>query len=223
MWRLPVRTDRCLNNSEFSATFRQKRGHYVRAFCFLKTRKVFKTFLVYKLMTILLLNASYEPLTVIPQRRAISLMLRGRVDAATDEAVALRSTHSVFEIPHVLRLRKYVNVPRRGARWTRRGVLQRDGYRCAYCGIGLGRRQRGQVIRRDDFTIDHVVPRSKGGRNTWGNTVCACTTCNNRKADKLPNEAGMKLLWEPKIPRVDYLVASGDVPEAWKIYLPMKG
>lgn len=173
-------------------------------------------------MTVLLLNASYEPLRVIPQRRAVSLMLRGRVDAATDESIALRGTHDVFEIPRVLRLRKYVNVPRRGASWSRNGVFQRDAYTCAYCGIGLGQVQRGRVVTKQTFTIDHVVPRAKGGKNTWGNTVCACATCNNRKADKLPNEAGMKLRWEPKLPRVDYLVASGDVPDAWKLFLPLK-
>ncbi len=174
-------------------------------------------------MTVLLLNASYEPLRVIPQRRAISLMLRGRVDAATEDAILLRGTSDVFEIPRVLRLRKYVNVPRRGASWSRAGVLQRDGYQCIYCGIRAGQKQRGRVLNRKDFTIDHVVPRSKGGRNTWGNTACACGPCNNRKADKLPNEAGMKLLWEPKLPRVDYLVASGNVPDAWKLFLPTKG
>ena len=170
-------------------------------------------------MTILLLNASYEPLSIIPDRRAISLMLRGRVDAASAEATALRTSHNIFEIPHVLRLRNYVNVPRRGARWSRAGVLRRDRYQCIFCGVRAGEKQRGKVITHKDFTIDHIVPRSKGGRNTWGNTACACPTCNNRKGDKMPNEVGFKLRWEPKTPRVDYLVASGNVPEAWKLYL----
>ena len=77
----------------------------------------------------------------------------------------------------------------------------------------------GQILRRQDFTIDHIVPRSKGGQNTWSNTACACPPCNQRKGDRDPHEAGMTMLWEPKMPRVDYVVASGEVPQAWKIYL----
>ena len=170
-------------------------------------------------MAVLLLNASYEPLAVIPQRRAMSLLLRGRVDAATEDAVIIRGVSASLRIPSVIRLRRYINVPRRGARWTRRGVLQRDGYQCIYCGIQPGARQRGKVLGKNNFTVDHLIPRSRGGKNTWGNTACACPFCNNRKGDRTPHEVGMALRWEPKIPRVGYLVASGDVPAAWKVYL----
>lgn len=176
-------------------------------------------------MSVLLLNASSEPLSVIPTRRALSLMMRGRVVAATDETLRLRSTSSAIDIPTVLRLRRYVNVPRRNARWSRRGVLDRDAHVCIYCGVTLGQRQRGRVVTKKDFTVDHIVPRSRGGKNTWGNTACACASCNNRKADKLPNEAGMHLRWEPKIPRVDYLIVGGEIPDTWKFYLevPSRG
>jgi 5-methylcytosine-specific restriction endonuclease McrA len=119
----------------------------------------------------------------------------------------------------VIRLRYYVNVPRRGVLWSRRRVLIRDGYRCIYCGAGVGERHRGRVLTRGDFTVEHLIPRSRGGRNTWGNTACACRWCNNRKADRTPHEAGLRLLWEPKRPRVNYLVVSGDVPAEWKTYL----
>lgn len=169
--------------------------------------------------TVLLLNASYEPLSVIPYRRALSLMLRGRVDAATEANRAISTASSTMQIPTVLRLRRYVNVPRRGARWSRRGVLQRDGYRCVYCGIRAGEKQRGNLLAKQDFTIDHLIPRSRGGRNTWGNTACACPGCNHRKGNRTPREAGMSLRWEPKLPRVGYLVASGKVPAEWKMYL----
>ncbi len=172
-------------------------------------------------MAVLLLNASYEPLAVIPQRRAISLLLRGRVDAATEEAVTIRGSSNVLRIPIVIRLRRYINVPRRGARWTRRSVLQRDGYQCIYCGIEAGQHQRGRALAKGEFTVDHLIPRSRGGKNSWGNTACACPLCNNRKGDRTPHEAGMTLRWEPKIPRVGYLVASGHVPAAWKVYLEM--
>ena len=174
-------------------------------------------------MTVLLLNASSEPLSVIPDRRALSLLMRGRVVPATDETISLRATSSAVEIPTVLRLRRYINVPRRHARWSRRGVLDRDNHICIYCGIDLKSRQSGRVITKRDYTVDHIVPRSRGGKNTWGNTACACSRCNNRKADKLPNEAGMRLLWEPKTPRVDYFIVEGDIPETWKFYLEIPG
>ena len=147
------------------------------------------------------------------------LMLRGRVDAATEDAVTIQGASNTLHIPTVIRLRRYINVPRRGARWSRRGVLQRDGYHCIYCGIEPGQPQRGQVLGKRNFTVDHIIPRSRGGKNSWVNTACACPACNNRKGDRMPHEAGMALRWEPKTPRVGYLVASGDIPAAWKIYL----
>jgi len=168
---------------------------------------------------ILLLNASYEPLAVIPVKRAISLLLRERVDAATEERLTVPGAGDTVVLPTVIRLRRYVRVPRRGVRWSRRGVLQRDGYQCIYCGIQAGVHQHGRLLTKSDFTLDHIVPRSRGGGNNWSNTACACPTCNQRKGDRMPHEAGMNLRWEPKTPRVDYLVASGSVPTAWKLYL----
>lgn len=146
-------------------------------------------------------------------------MLRGRVVAATDETFSLRATTSSFEIPTILRLRRYINVPRRNARWSRRGILDRDKHCCIYCGVTVGSKRKGRIVIKKDFTVDHIVPRSRGGKNTWGNTACACASCNNRKADKMPNEAGMRMRWEPKTPRVDYLILGGEIPDAWKIYL----
>jgi 5-methylcytosine-specific restriction endonuclease McrA len=170
---------------------------------------------------ILLLNASYEPLAVIPKRRALSLLIRNVVDGVTEEAVALTSIANTCHIPTVLKLRRYVNVPQRGARWNRHNVFKRDNFTCIYCGVRPGDRRNGRILRCNDFTLDHVLPRSRGGRNTWTNTACACATCNGRKGNRTPHEAGMSLLWEPKTPRVDYIVASGEVPEAWKFYLEM--
>ena len=79
----------------------------------------------------------------------------------------------------------------------------------------------GRVLTKADFTVDHIIPRSRGGKNTWGNTACACAACNRRKGNRTPHEAGMRLLWEPKTPRVDYLVLWGDIPASWKVYLRM--
>jgi 5-methylcytosine-specific restriction endonuclease McrA len=169
---------------------------------------------------VLLLNLSYEPLRVISLRHAVSLMLRGVVESVAGVAKELRTPRSTFVVPSVLRLRYYVNVPRRGATWSRRALLQRDDYTCIYCGLQVGERRQGRKVSKSEFTIDHLVPLSHGGKSTWGNTACACRWCNHRKADRTPHEAGLKLLWEPKLPRVSYVVLSGDVPEEWRIYLP---
>jgi len=168
---------------------------------------------------VLLLNMSYEPLRVISLRDAVSLMLREVVEAVAGVARELRTPRTTFVIPTVLRLRYYVNVPRRGASWSHRGVHKRDNYTCVYCGARQGDQVRGQRLSRADFTVDHIIPRSRGGISTWGNTACACRWCNHRKADRTPHEAGMKLRWEPKIPRTNYLIAASTVPEEWKIYL----
>ena len=168
---------------------------------------------------VLLLNATYEPMRVVPLKRAVGLLMRGAAVGVDGVAAQLNTPSTVFEVPAVIRLRYYVNVPRRGVLWSRRRVLIRDGYRCIYCGAMVGERRRGRVLTRGDFTVEHLIPRSRGGANTWGNTACACRWCNNRKADRTPHEAGLRLLWEPKRPRVNYLVVSGEVPSEWKAYL----
>jgi 5-methylcytosine-specific restriction endonuclease McrA len=79
---------------------------------------------------------------------------------------------------------------------------------------------KDKVLGKSDFTVDHIVPRSRGGKDQWTNTACACYHCNHRKGNRLPNEAGMRLRWEPKIPRTSYLViAVGSGPDAWKRYI----
>ena len=169
---------------------------------------------------VLLLNASYEPLKVLAATKALQLMVRGVVEPATEAiATKFRSPSVTLSVPKVVRLRRYVKVPRRNATWSKRAVLERDNYTCIYCGIGLGEKRHGRVIAKTSFTIDHIVPRSRGGINSWGNTACACNTCNNRKGSRTPHEAGMRMRWEPKIPRIGYIVVSGEVPASWKIYL----
>ena len=168
---------------------------------------------------ILLLNASYEPLSIVSHKRALSLMLKGRVDPACDDAIVMRGVSQSLRIPTVIRLRRYVNVPRRGARWSRKAVLQRDQFTCGYCGVSLGDKVRGRFVGHQYFTVDHVLPLSRGGNNNWTNTICACSPCNQKKGNRLPHEVHMKLRWEPKTPRTTYLIASGDIPASWKIYL----
>jgi 5-methylcytosine-specific restriction endonuclease McrA len=116
-------------------------------------------------------------------------------------------------VPTVLRLKVYINVPKRNApRWTRRGVFVRDANHCAYC---------DRLLKRGELTVDHVIPVSRGGRSTWGNTVTACAPCNQRKANRTPHEAGMKMLIEPKTPRTNYLMAAGDIPASWKLWIEL--
>ena len=138
---------------------------------------------------VLLLNATFEPLAVVTAKRAVVLMLTGKaecVEAALD--AAFHSENLTVPAPSVMRLSRYVRVPyRRAVPMTRAGVLRRDGRRCAYC------------AKRAD-TIDHVVPRSRGGTHTWDNCVAACRSCNSRKADRLIEEIGWTLDFVPKPP-----------------------
>jgi len=170
---------------------------------------------------VLLLNgSSWEPLAVISLSRAINLVLAGKATIVEETGRMLKTVSSSYAVPSVIALRRYINVPRRKAHWSRKGVLARDNYTCIYCGVRPGEVARAKLIGKSDFTVDHVVPRSRGGKDTWTNTACACYFCNHRKGDRLPSEAGLKMAWEPKTPRTSYLViAIGSGPEAWKRYV----
>jgi 5-methylcytosine-specific restriction endonuclease McrA len=170
---------------------------------------------------VLLLNGStWEPLAVITVPRAINLLIAGKATVVEETGEFLRTMRDHFAIPSVIALKTYINVPRRKAHWSRKGVLVRDNYTCVYCGLKAGAVQKDKVLARSDMTIDHIVPRSKGGKDTWTNTACACAGCNHRKGDRLAHEAGMRLRWEPKTPRTSYLViALGTGPTAWRRYI----
>jgi 5-methylcytosine-specific restriction endonuclease McrA len=167
--------------------------------------------------SILLLNASYEPLAVVSLSRAVNLLLRERVEPATDEKLTVQTATSGMVVPEVLRLKHYVNVPHRNApAWNRRALFARDQFTCAYCGRKAG---AGGELAMKELTVDHVIPLSRGGKSSWLNTVCACQRCNTRKGNRLPHEAGMKLRIEPKLPRTNYLVMAGHTPASWKVWL----
>ncbi len=170
---------------------------------------------------VLLLNGStWEPLSVITVQRAINLLLGGKAIAVEMTGLYLNTVRTKFEVPSVIALKSYVNVPRRKSHWSRKGVLVRDNYTCIYCGIKLGTLVKGKILSKRDFTIDHIIPRCQGGKDTWSNTACACAKCNHRKGNRLHNVAGMRLRWEPKTPRTSYLViALGSGPEIWKRYV----
>lgn len=140
------------------------------------------------------LNATYEPLGRTHLSRAIALILRG--DAVVEEAdphISLRHKSGDMPLPKIIRLLRYIKVPvQYGPKvWTKYGVLERDGWKCAYC------KKRGRNIVT---TVDHVLPQSRGGRDTWENTVASCTGCNFKKADRTPEEANMVLLYSPTVP-----------------------
>jgi 5-methylcytosine-specific restriction endonuclease McrA len=140
---------------------------------------------------VLLLNATFEPLAVVTARRAVLLMLSGKAELvqAALEGGAFHSESLTVTAPSVMRLSRYVRVPYRPTvPMTRAGVLRRDARTCAYC------------ARRAD-TIDHVVPRSRGGPHSWDNCVAACRACNSLKAARLLSELGWTLRVPPAAPR----------------------
>jgi 5-methylcytosine-specific restriction endonuclease McrA len=151
-------------------------------------------------MACLALNASFEPLTVVPSKRAIRLILDRKAEVLeVDGDRVFRSEHEELPAPLVIRLVRFVHVPRRFRRQvTNTFLFARDNYSCMYCG-----RHRSQLRGREFLTRDHILPTSRGGLNLWSNVVAACSPCNNRKGDRLPKEAGMRLLTDPSEP--DYV------------------
>lgn len=157
----------------------------------------------------LLLNASREPLCVVGVHRAIGLVLSGKAVVLETDGRVLRSERLAVPVPQVVCLTRYVHVPyRRTVAPTRRTVLARDGHRCAYCAGPAN-------------TIDHVHPRSRGGRHEWTNVVAACSRCNHRKADRLLSEIGWQLLVTPVSPRgsAALLAALARPHPTWSAYL----
>jgi 5-methylcytosine-specific restriction endonuclease McrA len=161
---------------------------------------------------VLVLNATFEPINVCSVRRAVVLLLKEKAEVIEHGAWELRSTSTTIARPVVIRLVSYVRVPRDTNRRkiTRRAVFARDGWSCQYCGA------------RSNLTVDHVVPRSKGGESIWENIVASCAPCNRRKGDALPRQVGMTLRRSPRIPspQVFIQVASPTIPAAWRQYLP---
>ncbi len=157
----------------------------------------------------LVLNATYEPLGIVSGRRAAVLVLAEKADALHDSGAALRAERVTVPVPSVIRLRTFVRVPyRRRAALSRRAVFLRDGGSCQYCGTKAD-------------SIDHVVPRSKGGTHTWENVVAACRRCNTVKRDRLLEDTTMRLRRRPRAPEHPGWVtlAPHDVPSDWAPYL----
>ena len=142
-------------------------------------------------------NAPFAPLTIIPVRRALPLVIDRKAEALeVDTGRPFRSESAEFPAPVVIRLVRYVHVPRRLRRQvTNTFLFARDGYSCQYCG-----RHRRDFGHRESLTRDHIVPLSRGGDNRWTNVVTACSRCNLRKGNRIPRECGMRLLTDPSEP-----------------------
>ena len=139
---------------------------------------------------VLVLNQNYEPLNVCDVRRALVLIFGGKADMLEQRQQYLHTTDRSFQVPSVIRLRAFVRRPRPRVKLSRREIFIRDRFTCQYCG-GVNK----------DLTVDHIVPRSRGGRHEWTNVVTCCKTCNHRKGSKSVQEARMVLASYPHEPR----------------------
>src|ERR671925_411911 len=164
---------------------------------------------------VLVLNASYEPLNVCTVRRAHVLVFKGKAEVIEQLEQPLRAAAAAFPWPHVIRLVTYVHVPRAAQRKiSRRALFARDGWRCVYCGSSGGR-----------LTLDHVVPRSRGGESIWENVVTSCAPCNLRKGNRLPEEVSMTIRIPPRPPAPVLFIrlAAPKIPHTWAPYLDSFG
>jgi 5-methylcytosine-specific restriction endonuclease McrA len=162
---------------------------------------------------VLVLNATFEPINVCTVRRATVLLLKEKAEILEIGSRELHWASGSLPRPVVIRLITYVRIPRDPGRRkiTRRAVFARDGWECQYCGA------------RTSLTVDHVIPRSKGGASSWDNIVASCAPCNRRKGDRLPHVAGMHPRSKPRVPspHVFIQLASPTIPTTWRQYLAL--
>lgn len=155
----------------------------------------------------LVLNATHQPLAVVPVRRAVLLVLKEKAEVVVPDHQVFRSERLTIDAPSVVRLRYFVKVPFRArAPLTRRAVFARDDWRCQYCGAPAE-------------NLDHVIPRSRGGLHVWENVVASCRRCNARKENRLPQEAGLRLARQPFAPADGFRLSLGRVEPAWEPFL----
>ena len=163
---------------------------------------------------VLVLNATYEPINITAVRRAIVLVLKGVATAEEEDGSFVHSARLRVRMPSVIRLTEFRRIPHQTRALSRKNILIRDRYTCQFC---------GRVLPASELTLDHVIPRSRGGHTDWDNLVACCHQCNNRKGDRMPEEAGLKLL---RMPRPFTLHTSrqlmrmlGRSDEKWRKYL----
>ncbi len=160
---------------------------------------------------VLILNQNYEPLSICTVKRAIILIFLNKAEYVIKrDGKVIRSERIEFPVPSVIRVSKYISYRAYDIPLTRKNVLKRDNYECQYCGA-----------RDRPMTVDHIIPKTRGGKDEWTNLVCACVKCNNKKGDRTLKEAGMKLLKKPRKPtRFHIMFSSGKLPDInWKKFL----
>jgi 5-methylcytosine-specific restriction endonuclease McrA len=138
---------------------------------------------------VLVLNATYEPINVTAARRAVVLVLKGVATTEEENGSFVHSARVAIRIPSVIRLTHFRRIPYQTRALSRKNILLRDRYTCQFC---------GRVLPASELTLDHVVPRSRGGHTDWDNLVACCHFCNNLKGDRLPEEAGIRLQRPPR-------------------------
>ncbi len=157
----------------------------------------------------LVLNITEDPLSVVAAKRAAILVMEGKADVVCPSDLKLNSEHLSIDVPSIIRLKYYVRISYERPRTiSRRSIFARDGHRCQYCGD-----------RAD--SIDHIVPKSKGGKHVWENVVAACKSCNSKKQDYMLKETSLKLMCQPKTPGIftRLLLSGREAPDHWQPYL----
>ena len=166
------------------------------------------------LSPVLVLNATYEPINVTAARRAIVLVLKGVATTEEENGSFIHSTRVAIRVPSVIRLTGFRRIPYQTRALSRKNILMRDRYTCQFC---------GRVFPAAELTLDHVIPRSRGGHTDWDNLVACCHSCNNLKGDRLPEEAGVKLLRSPRPFTLhtsrQLMRMMGSSDERWRKYL----
>ena len=165
----------------------------------------------------LVLNATYEPLQVVPWKRAVRMLFQEKVVVVAEYEREIHSVSLTIRLPSVLRLRHYVTIKRihQQVKFSRANIYLRDQHRCQYC---------GHQFPLEQLTYDHVIPVARGGLKNWENIVTCCIRCNRLKGNQLPEEASLRLLRKPKIPggfphKIHFLLSRKRTPESWKNYI----
>jgi len=155
---------------------------------------------------VLVLNSDYTPLNVTNMRRGFILVMKGKAEIVKEDVNKIVTTIGDFAKPIIIRLLNYIGYRNKGIKVNRKRIMKRDGFECGYCGS------------KKNLTIDHIIPKSRGGGNTWDNLVTCCSRCNTIKDDRTPNEAGMNLKVKPYQPSIFSSVISDEVETQWTLY-----
>lgn len=163
---------------------------------------------------VLLLNATYEPLRVISWQRAIRLLTLGKVEVVEETDREIRSVSFVIRLPSVVRLLRLIRLRRQPLKFSRQNIYLRDNFRCQYCGVR---------VSSQELNLDHVIPRSVGGKTCWENIVTCCVSCNVRKGGNTPEAVGMRLISRPlkpdRLPGLAITISWQNAPDSWRDYL----